>query len=232
MSDLLYGSVEGLLGKTAVDPFAKDARNIGEMDQEQFLTLMVVQLENQDPTAPMDSSDMASQMAQFSSLKSLNSIDEKMGISLEATALSTQAVNNTLAAALIGKEVVAIGDSIVLDNGRGKITYSLQGEAQAVRITITDVDGNTMKIIDGGFQSAGEQNLEWDGINSNGKKVPDGVYRYKISAVDSNEKTVGVIMATAGVITGVNYEGGVANLMVGSLVFPMGDVISIRMAGL
>ncbi len=231
MSDLLYGNIDGLLGADPSDPFAITNRDPGAMDQEQFLTLMIVQLQNQDPTAPMESADMASQMAQFSSLKSLNSIDEKMGISLEATALSTQAVNNTMAASLIGKEVIAVGDGLILDDGHGKLIYSLAGEAQAVKITITDIEGNIVRTIDAGFQSGGEQSFDWDGTSTSGADLPNGIYRYQVSAVDANESPVGVYQATSGIITGVNYEGGVASLMVGGMVFPMGDVISIRMAG-
>lgn len=231
MSDLLYGNIEGLLGAGPSDPFAVKNRDPGAMDQEQFLTLMIVQLQNQDPTSPMESKDMAAQMAQFSSLQVLNSIDKKIGISLETEVLSTQAVNNTMAASLIGKEVIAVGDGLVLDQGQGKIRYSLLGEAREVRLTITDIDGNTVRVIDVGSQSVGEQIYDWDGIDIDGNSLSDGVYRYKISAVDADDKPVGVFQASSGVITGVNYEGGVASLMVSGMVFPMGDVISIRMAG-
>lgn len=230
MSDLLYGNIEGLLGAGPSDPFAKTNRNPGAIDQEQFLTLLLTQLANQDPTAPMESKDMAAQMAQFSSLQVLNSIDEKLAISLETEVLSTQAVNNTMAASLIGKMVIAVGDGIVLDQGHGNIRYSLTGEARDVRITITDIDGNTLREIDVGSQSFGEQIYDWDGIDRDGNSLSDGVYRYWVTAVDEDSQPVEVFLASSGVITGVNYEGGIASLMVGGMVFPMGDVISIRMA--
>ena len=76
------------------------------LNQEEFLTLLITELENQDPLSPMESQEMATQMAQFSSLGCLYSIDEQLGESLGYDLVMNQAINNTLAASLIGKEIV------------------------------------------------------------------------------------------------------------------------------
>lgn len=69
-----------------------------ELDGEVFLQLLVTQLQNQDPSSPMDTNQMISQAAQLSMTETLN----KISASLESQN-SSQGIS--LAASLIGREV-------------------------------------------------------------------------------------------------------------------------------
>lgn len=201
------------------------------IDHEQFLTLLVTQMQNQDPLEPMSNQEFAAQMAQFGQLERLNSIDGNLVASLEAQVLSTQAVTNTMAASLIGKEVLAAGNSVVLDGSSAKLYVSLSEPAEKMTIDIYNDDGKVVWSIQTGAKSAGPQTIAWDGTNNAGDPLPEGIYTYKVSAKDINGQVVELLTATSGIITGVSYESGVATLMVGDLFFPMGDVISISMPG-
>ncbi|MEE9465761.1 MAG: flagellar hook capping FlgD N-terminal domain-containing protein [Candidatus Neomarinimicrobiota bacterium] len=215
-------------GGNQVLPEASQSRKTGFIDQEQFLKLLVAQLENQDPLSPMESQEFASQMAQFASLERLHSIDTRLAESLDAEIMSTQAINNTMAASLIGKQVVASGDSLVLTNGIANLHFSLAAYAKDVEIVIYDEEGNTVQTLWRHKLGQGENLTVWDGTNYNGNSVVDGTYTYSVHATDQDGNQISVLQTTSGVITGVSYEGGIATLLSGDMSFPMGNVISIR----
>lgn len=200
----------------------------GFIDQEQFLQLLVAQLKNQDPLSPMESQEFASQMAQFASLERLHSIDSRLADALSAQLMSTQAITNTMAASLIGKEVVAAGDSLMLKNGSANLYFDLAAPAKEVEITIYDEEGIAIQTIWKRPLSEGENTVVWDGSNYSGKTVADGSYTYTVQATDQNGDPISALQTASGIITGVNYEGGIATLIAGDLEFPMGNVISIR----
>ena len=200
----------------------------GFIDQEQFLKLLVAQLQNQDPLSPMESQEFASQMAQFASLERLHSIDTRLGDSLNAQLMSTQAITNTMAASLIGKEVVAAGDNIVLKNGSANLHLELAAPAKDVEIKIYDQEGNLIQTIWRRTLDSGKNTVVWDGQDYSGNTVADGTYTYSVLATDADGNPVSALQTASGIITGVNYEGGIATLIAGDLEFPMGNVISIR----
>lgn len=200
----------------------------GFLDQEQFLQLLVAQLKNQDPLSPMESQEFASQMAQFASLERLHSIDSRLGDALNAQLMSTQAITNTMAASLIGKEVVAAGDSLMLKNGSANLYFDLAAPAKEVEITIYDEEGIAIQTIWRRTLSEGENTVVWDGSDYSSNTVADGSYTYSVQATDQNGDPISALQTASGIITGVNYEGGIATLIAGDLEFPMGNVISIR----
>jgi flagellar basal-body rod modification protein FlgD len=195
---------------------------------DEFLTLLIAELENQDPLAPMQSHEMAAQLAQFGSLERLYSIDRQIGENLEVDLLLTQAVNNTMAASLIGREVVALGDSVVLKGGRANLHFVLEDPAAEMTITILDENGQAVRTISQNNLLDGEQDVVWNGTDDSGRSLSDGVYRFMITASDAEGNTVNTVTTASGIITGVSYETGMAVLLVGDLEFPMGNVISIR----
>ena len=201
------------------------------IDSEQFLVLLVAQLANQDPLEPMSNQEFAAQMAQFGQLQRLASIDDRLQESLQAQVLSTQAVTNTLAAGLIGKEVLALGNTTELSQGDATLHISFGGPAETVTIKIFDTEGRLVRTIRHDDMPGGPNTITWDGLDDAGDAQTDGTYVYEVVAIDANGKLVDAVTATSGVITGVSYEGGVATLMVGDHRFAMGDVISISAPG-
>ena len=201
------------------------------IDSEQFLVLLVAQLSNQDPLEPMSNQEFAAQMAQFGQLQRLASIDDRLQESLQAQVLSTQAVTNTMAAGLIGKEVLALGNTTELSQEDATLHISLGGPAETVTIKIFDAEGRLVRTIRHDDMPGGPNTITWDGLDDAGDAQTDGTYVYEVVAIDANGKLVDAVTATSGVITGVSYEGGVATLMVGDHRFAMGDVISISAPG-
>ena len=201
------------------------------LDYEQFLTLMVAQLENQDPLEPMSNQEFAAQMAQFAQLERLASIDTRLEESLQAQVLSTQAVTNTMAAGLIGKEMMALGSTLEFTGGSAALNISLSAPAEKVIIRIFDAEGNKVRTIRQYSLPGGANTITWDGTNDAGDPMANGTYGYEVEAISANDTLIDAVTSSTGIITGVSYEGGVATLLIGNLRFSMGDVISISMPG-
>ncbi len=217
------------IGGSPVSPEGLQPNNRATtITHDEFLTLLICELENQDPLAPMSIQEMASQLAQFGSLERLYSIDRQIGESLNVDLVMSQAINNTMAASLIGRELLAVGDSIVLKSGEANLNFVLADPAAEVTITILDEDGQVVRAIRREDLLDGEQVVVWNGTDSSGQSLPDGVYSFTITASDADGNAVNAITTASGIITGVSYETGVAILLVGDREFPMGNVISIR----
>ncbi len=215
-------------GGNLVLPEGIQPQNRATITQDEFLTLLIAELANQDPLAPMKSQEMASQLAQFGSLERLYSIDRQLGESIDVDLVMNQAINNTMAASLIGRELVAVGDSIILKGGEANLHFTLEDPAAEVTITILDESGQVVRTIKRQDLLDGEQAVVWNGTDDSGRLLSDGVYRFKITASDADGNTVNALTTASGIITGVSYETGVAILLVGDLEFPMGSVITIR----
>ncbi|MGQ9687758.1 MAG: flagellar hook assembly protein FlgD [Desulfobaccales bacterium] len=163
------------------------------MGKEDFLKLLVTQLRYQDPLNPEDPKDFVAQLAQFSSLEqqiNANKNLEEMGElfkSLQSSQSMTQGI------ALLGKTVKGSGNLINVANGKvGEVSFNLPQEAQEVVVGIFDASGNQVRILNLGSQAAGLSPLSWDGKDSQGKAVSDGIYSYQIAAKDKTGKAIQV----------------------------------------
>jgi flagellar basal-body rod modification protein FlgD len=106
--------------KIEVDTFNKSiqknaAKASGTLGKDDFLRLLVTQLENQDPTSPLDDKEFISQMAQFSTLEQMTQMN---------TTLGNLIVNNkiNLSYSLLGRHVE------VLDSTTGEVQSGVVSE--------------------------------------------------------------------------------------------------------
>ena len=167
--------------------------------QTTFLTLLVTQLQNQDPTNPMDSSQMTSQLAQISTVSGISNLQT----SLTSLASQLGATQQLQAAQLVGHGVLTAGNSITVGTSTDSsgtatqvatpIGIQLPSAATDVTITIKDANGNVVQTLDAGAQPQGVTPLEWDGKDASGNAVASGSYTYTVNAVNA----AGSITATA-----------------------------------
>lgn len=195
--------------------------------QDDFLKLLIAQLQNQDPLHPMDNQEFAAQLATFNSLGQLIEINDKLG-----TLQNSQgSMNQYNAASLIGKEIASAGNQINLSSGSSAtIGYRLGGNAAKVGIGIFNGAGELVRRIDAGARPGGDQALLWDGKDALGKTVPPGVYSFEVSAVDVNGKKIPATGKLQGVVTGVKLDGSEPVLEVGGLDVPLSSVTAVRAA--
>jgi len=195
------------------------------LGKNDFLTLLVTQLQNQDPLSPMENTEFTAQLAQFSSLEELFNINDN----LKNIELYEASMNNSQAVSFIGKEIDANGDMIQISEGTSDhINYNLAGDSTQVNISIYNSNGYLVRNINTEPQSAGEQSVEWDGNDNDGNQLPDGAYTFAVSAFDQSGSDIQVSTYMTGKVTGVTFDNGIVYLMVGDKKVTLSEVIRIK----
>jgi len=151
-----------------------------ELGQQDFLALMTAQLQNQDPMNPLDNADFLGQLAQFSTVQGIQTMNDSIS-SLSAALTSDQALQ---AASLVGHDVMVLSDTGYLPADaslRGGVYTGASGE---VAVDVLNASGEVIKTLDLGTQAAGMVNFEWDGLDSNGQRMPEGSYSLEARLTD------------------------------------------------
>lgn len=190
---------------------SSDGANSTTLNQEDFLNLLITQLQNQDPLNPLDSTEYTAQLAQFTSLEELYAVNENLLTIQEI--LSSQSEETLLE--LIGKTVKADDNTILVSDGSALSGAYTLDEAADVTISIYDSSGSEIRTLYSYGQDAGEHDIDWDGRDDNGEQVSDGTYYYEVSAVDENGDSIDVNTYICGEVTGITYEYGSPYLIVG-----------------
>ena len=194
------------------------------LGKDDFLNLLVAQLQNQDPLEPMDSTAFTSQLAEFSSLEQLANVNEN----LEYLRMYQSSINNAQAVSFIGKNIDALGDSIQLEGGETEeMHFELSENSSSVFINIYDEAGGLVKYIENGPLGEGKQSVVWDGTDNGGNTLPGGIYKFEVMAVDTNGDKVQTATYIRDRVTGVTFKNGVTYLMAGGMQLPIGDVIEV-----
>jgi flagellar basal-body rod modification protein FlgD len=157
-----------------------------QADTDKFMTLLVTQLQNQDPLNPLDNAQVTSQLAQLQTVTGVNKLNE----TLESLKASYQSSESIQAASLIGHGVLTAGNSVSLSSSQGIMGVELGTAADSVKLVITDSRGNEVQTIDLGAQDAGVVPVAWDGVpdptrlDSAGHPVTlaDGDYKFSVVA--------------------------------------------------
>lgn len=185
-----------------------------ELGKEQFLQLLVTQLQYQDPLNPMEDQEFIAQMAQFSSLEQLMNLNTSMqGL--------TDATNNQQmfsATSYIGKYVTAVGNVIgkasVTDadgNPATEVTplyYSFNAPTASGSITVRDSSGNVVYVESLEAKSSGTIfKFSWNGRNGTGATVADGTYTVSVTGIDANGEAVLCTPMVADKVTDILRDG-------------------------
>lgn len=194
------------------------------LNKDTFLKLFVTQMQNQDPLKPMDGSDLAVQMAQFSSLEQLYNMNSSMD-NLISYATSQ---NNLQLASLIGKQVEAQGQDLSLQDGKvSQAWYEMSGDAASRVVSIYDDQGALVRSLNFGSGSAGRYAIEWDGKGRTGEAMPDGRYSFEVMATNGRGGKVPVDQTITGSVTGLNFDQGTTNLYVDGLKVSVSDIVEV-----
>lgn len=173
------------------------------MGKEDFLTLLVAQLKNQDPLNPDDPTEFTAQLAQFSSLEQLTNINE----SLENMAVSNANSDRFATLQTIGKNVIYQDSSFSYNGEDGaQLGYKLDGEASAVTMSIKR-NGATIKTLDGTELSKGNHILNWDGLTESGAVAERGEYTISVSVQTADGTSIAASPLIQSEVTGVDLTG-------------------------
>ncbi len=150
---------------------------------DRFLTMLVTQLQNQDPLNPMDNAQITSQMAQINAVTGLEKVNESVK-SLGSQILQMQALQG---AALIGRDVMVEGDSISLRDGVGRGAVEFDSAATAARVEVLDSNNRVVGSVDLGARPAGRHSFEW----SSGSQPADASYHFRVIATQDKTAVTG-----------------------------------------
>ncbi len=177
--------------------------------QTTFLQLLVAQLQNQDPTDPMDSSQMTSQLAQINTVSGI----QQLNTSLSSLSTQLSAGQNAQAALLIGSTVLAAGSSATVSSGTApQLGVTLPSAVSDVKLTITNSAGQVVNTLDLGAQSAGTVPVTWNGKDTSGNTVADGTYTISATATTNGQSATATALVASQVQGVVQQSDGTASL--------------------
>jgi flagellar basal-body rod modification protein FlgD len=197
---------------------ATSATTLGGTD---FLTLMLAQLKNQDPTSPVDSNTFLTQLAQLSEVQGITQLNTSFS-TLSNSVSATQALQ---ASSLLGHQALVTSPTAQLAaNGSVTGAVNVPQTTSAVVLNITDSDGNVVRSIGLGAQSAGLTNFSWDGKESNGSAAPPGTYTLGVTYAGQTKTSTAATTLVNGTVESVSMGAGSAGMTlnvagVGSVAF-------------
>lgn len=179
-------------------------KNLGQQD---FLRLMVAQIQNQDPMQPQVNGEFLSQLAQFST----NDGVTKMQESMEQMANSLQSNQALQASALVGRKVLVSSDNLKLDKeGDAKTAIEIPPGTGNLNAFFYSESGELVKTIPLGQQNPGFFQFAWDGTGQDGKRLAEGKYKVAVHGTYMGQEVAFKTMTSANVDSvslGQNGEG-------------------------
>ncbi|AGG90088.1 flagellar hook capping protein [Rhodanobacter denitrificans] len=180
---------------------AGQAASVGKdktLSQADFLSLLTQQMRNQDPTKPMDSSQMVSQLAQISQVSATQALQS----SFDGLSAALQGNQILQASGMVGRSVVVPSAAGTLRDGGLDGAVNVPDGGGQVLVKISDTHGNVLRTISLGTPPAGLARFHWDGTGDGGQALPAGTYGLAAQAGDTAVATY-----VSGKVTGVGMTG-------------------------
>lgn len=170
---------------------------------DEFMLLLTTQLQNQDPTEPLDTNQFTQQLVAFTGVEQAVQTNDNLEqlIALNSSTKTDSAVN------YIGRYVETDGNQGFLQDGQSAFSYDLPAGTATASITIMDMTGRPVhtQTVEG---REGNYSYNWDGVNSfNGTDMPNGIYQFGLTVRDIKGNTIDATTYTAGVVTSVDLTG-------------------------
>jgi len=238
---MLPTEIEGLSGPSAAEA-AQQKKQSDSIGRDDFLRMLIAQLENQDPLSPQDPTEFTAQLATFSNLEQQVAIRQGIDELVEAQrpadgpSATDQLLRSLTATSMVGRDVVAAVPQFPVTGDEGEPTplrFDLASAAPDVRVEIRDARGFLVRVIsddeiapDNLALAQGMQTVGWDRKDQGGREVPPGVYRLDVVAQAAG-RPVPVQPFLEGRVTGAGM-GEEPLLYVGDVAVPLSSVVEVR----
>jgi flagellar basal-body rod modification protein FlgD len=222
MSTVVQGPIGPAQPTTpTVTPAGKGKTALGKDD---FLRLLVTQLRYQDPMSPQKPEEFSAQLAQFSSLESMQNIEKVLQSQVDAGGLTTLAMKADLGASFIGRNVIAAGNRLqVTDGSDPKVMVDIGTGGGKTTLTIYDASGKEVATRELGWREGGRRTLD-------AGDLPVGTYSYKVTVTGAGGSDIPVQTYTSGIVDSVSFQNGTVILKSGDLSFPLDNVVEVERA--
>ena len=174
-----------------------------------FLKMLTVQLQNQDPMNPMDNAAMTSQLAALNQVDGIN----KLNTSVTALVAQMQSANFMNLSSSVGKTALAEGTQVYFAGQSVGMAAKLDAPAASLKAVIRDSNSQIVNQFDFGPTPSGTTDFIWDGGDDAGKQVMAGVYTLELTATDDQGKTTTPTSYVGAMVTSIGQEG--ADMQVG-----------------
>jgi flagellar basal-body rod modification protein FlgD len=207
--------LENVIGKSSTSS-ASSTKAIGK---DEFMKLLLAQLKNQNPLNPMDGTDFAAQLAQFSSLEQLSNLNTE----LKTQGLNQMTLGYAQSANMIGKVIEAQnGNTVTADGSTVDVNYRLAKDAENVTMYIYDQEGRLVQTLEDTAKKEGMNKTTW-----NCSAIAKGNYSFQVAASDSNGGSVAAETILSGVVTAVHFKNNNISLTVNGQELALSDVVSV-----
>ena len=202
------------------------------LGKDDFLRIMLTQMKNQDPTSPFKAEQMATEIAQFTSVEQLQNMNQNLN------KLSTQnkPIEQMMMTGMIGKTITVDKERFPHTEGENdSLSFYLPADAKKTDVVVYDDSGEEIYRKDMGSQKSGSVNFIWDGKKSNTLPAKSGTYSMKIEAIDEREQKIQVSSLVQSRVIGVSFEGQEPILLIGDAhhqeKVTMRNIVKVQMDG-
>ena len=191
----------------------KEARAVKKaLDKDDFMRIMITEMKHQDPTKPMDSDRMATQMAQVTSVEQLKNVST----AIEKLSDKNSASDRLAMSAMIGKTVTVDKSRFTHQKGTlAPINFDLGEDAQKIKISVLNEKGEEIATRELEPMKAGTNVYNWDGLNESNLQSGSGTYTVRIDAENAKGAKIKIDPISQESVMGVSFEGGETNFLVG-----------------
>jgi flagellar basal-body rod modification protein FlgD len=181
----------------------------GDLGRDEFLQMLITQLENQDPLNPQDATEFTAQLAQFSSLDQLFS----MRSAIDKLATVQGSTNALSVASLIGRRVTVETTAFDVPAAGGTLPQLALESASAGAILggeLRDSTGRLVAQLGPRTLAAGRNAVAWADL---GGAPPAGAYQLRVTPAAGSASPAVLVDAP---VTGATFTGGAATLLLGT----------------
>lgn len=194
-----------------------------ELGQDQFLQLLLVQMQNQSPLDPMDSQQFLAQLAQFTTIEQLVGVND----GIDNLAIGQAGMVAGQVVTMIGKDVTYEGNQVQLVDGEGDLKFELAQGAASVTVEIRNAEGVVVRVLELGKHGPGVNDHTWDGTDNSGAALRPGTYTYEVKALTADDKAIKNTTFSTGRVDGVTYASGSPELIIGDVKVHPANILSI-----
>lgn len=219
------GVLRGMAGEKTQASSQMDVESLGKND---FLKLLIAQLQNQDPLNPASNTEFIAQLAQFSTLEQLTTMNTSLEQSLDFNKSVTESINNSMMVNFIGKTVSAESGDFLYDGLNPiELEFDLGFDISHGKIEIMGNDGIVIRTMSIDSMDKGLRAVTWEGLTSLGIQAKEGDYTYKVTVYDMVQNEHDASPLFTGVVKGITYKDGITQLSINGMLVPFDKVTNI-----
>jgi flagellar basal-body rod modification protein FlgD len=207
------------------DSSANKAKKSIDTEYGNFLKMLTTQLQNQDPTAPLDANQFTQQIVSFTEVE--QSIATNTNLEKLISMNETESMNS--AVSYINKEVEIDGSTSALSKGSALFSYTLGANSDQTVVSITNAEGNTVFTGEGETKT-GNHVFKWNGRDTEGNLLDDGNYQISVTAVKKDGTEVASSTSVKGIVTGVTKADGEPALIVNGATVALEKIKGVSLA--